>query len=191
MSRIICRIKMAEYKRQTILTMVMAGVVGISLIVGVLFLPTASNAPTATAGACAIPFPSISEFFPNPNDTQTTFANGTVLDRAWMEVLLMPANSSGQLCVLYSHFPNYPAKSYTIQPLIQHVRVSLMQTSATLPTISAYPSNFTLIDNENASVAFSVQAPQGSRGIYSLYIPGILPPPCIPPPLVVGYSLSE
>jgi hypothetical protein len=178
---------MTEYKHQTILGMIMAGVVGVSLVAGVMYL-TPSHAPTTSTGACARQFRYPPPFgSANSKYDQTTLSNGTIVD--WIQVLLMPQDSSGQLCVLYWHFQNYPNQSFQLQPFIQPSHVNGMQTPALQPTISANPSNFTLAYNETQSVTFTVQAQQGSKGIYGVYIPNLFR--CSSPPLVVGYSLSE
>lgn len=179
---------MTEYKRETILGVIVAGVVGVSLVAGVVYLTPASPVPTTSAGACAKPY--VFPFLfasPSSNYTQTTLSNGTIVD--WMQVLLIPQDSSGQLCVLYSHFPNYPNQTFQLQPFIQYFHINGIQTPTVQPTISANPSNFTLAHNGNQSVTFTIQAPQGSKGIYSIYIPNLFR--CGSPPLVVGYSLSE
>ncbi len=179
---------MAEYKKETLLGIVIAIIVGLSVVVGVLYLPpkSPSSATQISTGACAKSFPPLSAFFPNPNDMETTFANGTVLNKAWMYALIMPESSSGQLCVFYHGFENRTMTG-PIQPTIEYFATNDTIRPTSFVTISPYPTNFSLSSGGNQSIAFTFKAPQNSRGIYYFNIPG----QCSTPPLVVGYSLSQ
>ncbi|MGI0092405.1 MAG: hypothetical protein ACREBS_11925 [Nitrososphaerales archaeon] len=173
---------MAEYKRQTILGIVIASIVGLTVVVGVLYLSpkTPISTTTISTGACAKPFPSRSQF-PNLN---YTFPNGTIPIQVY--ALTMPENSSGQLCVFYAGDLN-ETTAFPVRPTVEYFPTNDTIRPTSPITISSYPANFSLIDGGNQSIAYTFNAPQGSKGIYFISIPG----ECVTPPLVVGYKLSQ
>ncbi|MGI0091246.1 MAG: hypothetical protein ACREBS_06015, partial [Nitrososphaerales archaeon] len=103
-----------------------------------------------------------------------------------MWALTMPENSSGQLCVFYNGDLN-KTTTFPVRQIIEYFPTNDTTRPTSLVTISNYPANFSLINGGNQTIAYTFNAPQDSKGIYFINIPG----DCVSPPLVVGYKLSQ
>jgi hypothetical protein len=155
------------------------------------------HSSNASTGGCASPIPrysgasSISPifgFFPVPNPVETHLANDSILVRGWVPVFLMPQNSTGTICVIFSHLSDQNS-SFDLGSLNSDFDAYGSTPPSVMASLVATPSQFSLSGVQNQSVALTISAPPGSKGIYSMYIPEICGREN--PVVAVGYLLSE
>ncbi|MDG6999976.1 MAG: hypothetical protein JRN15_12775, partial [Nitrososphaerota archaeon] len=137
---------------------------------------------TPDYGPCTSPYPSA------PADTQTYFNNGTVANNGWLRVLVIPENSTGQICVRYSS--GNLGNSYSGQAYAS-IEKATPNGSAFTPTplvaINANPPNVSLFPGVNQTEVYTINSSAGSKGFYGVnmfqFCPSI--------PFAIGYQQSE
>ena len=144
-------------------------------------LPTSSSPQLSAQGQCTSPVP------PSPASSQTAFKNGTVVWESWLEVLIMPEGSAGQVCVQYSSsaFGGYNGQAYSDAYRINGSEAESFPTS--LVNVTAVPSQVLVSTYVNDTITYGLVSAEGSRGFYAL---GMLQF-CPSVPLVVGYQKAE
>lgn len=178
--------ELAEYKRQAVLGSAIAAIVALSVIAGVLYLPsgttttltsTAGTSSTSviSSGSCASPYPTNS-----PPDTSTSFKNGTTIQTTWLPILaLTQAGSTGQICVKYSN-GNYSGTPDTSVYQLDNYNSSV----TSLVTLKSNPASV-YVNNQHPSqlVTYNLNSTVGSKGIYAI--------PLFHQALAVGYQASQ
>ena len=125
-------------------------------------------------GGCASPIS------PAPRPVQTNVGNGTVEVTRWLQVFLMPENSTGTICVQY--FGDYTGQVYTGIGTLNQNGTEYSQTL--LVNVSASPSSISAGGyGSPQTVAYNVVSHAGSTGFYGLSIFQI----CSSVPFAVGY----
>lgn len=185
---------MDDHKTQAVSRLV--AVVTLVLVVGLIAVglysapskvsvTTVGSSPPVESSSTAQPAPCVSSY-PSQVGNQTTLSNGTVINRMYSPVLLMPSGSSMSLCVSYTvrgdNTWSGPADTtlYEWESNGSLVPTSNLVGEATPAQLSAGPSQTVVVE-------YNITARQDSSGFYGLGVAQACPPPI---PIAVDYAPS-
>lgn len=142
---------------------------------------SAGNEQLLSQASCQPPYPG------RPANTETYLQNGTVETTSWLAVLVMPENTTGQICINYSNNWNNFVQSQVYYNINRMSGGTVSSSGTSLPSISASPSEIYLYLGSNQTVTYAINSGSNTTGIYSV---GTLQS-CPGTPLAVGYQGSQ